>query len=102
VIDFDTPTARVYTGSFNFSTAADTANGENLLLIKDPRAATSYAVEAPRIFDHYEFRLLQQNAATKQSQLALRRPPTKQGERPWWNDFYVDERKARDRTFFAR
>jgi hypothetical protein len=102
VIDFDTPTARVYTGSFNFSTAADTANGENLLLIKDPRAATSYAVEALRIFDHYEFRLLQQNAATKQSQLALRRPPTKQNERPWWNDFYVDERKARDRTFFAR
>jgi hypothetical protein len=31
VIDFDKPTARVYMGSYNFSVAADTKNGENLL-----------------------------------------------------------------------
>ncbi|HEY8211616.1 MAG TPA: phospholipase D-like domain-containing protein, partial [Myxococcaceae bacterium] len=30
VIDFDKPTARVYLGSYNFSVAADTKNGENL------------------------------------------------------------------------
>jgi hypothetical protein len=29
VIDFDKPTARVYTGSYNFSGTADTKNGEN-------------------------------------------------------------------------
>ena len=39
VIDFDKPTARVYMGSYNFSTPADTKNGENLLLIRDRRIA---------------------------------------------------------------
>ena len=53
VIDFDNPTARVYFGSYNFSEAADTSNGENLLLIRDRRIAISYMVEALRIFDHY-------------------------------------------------
>src|SRR4030095_7259040 len=41
VIDFDKPTARVYLGSYNFSTPADVKNGENLLLIKDRRIAVS-------------------------------------------------------------
>ena len=62
VIDFDKPTARVYLGSFNFSASADTSNGENLLLFKDRRIATSYAVEALRIFDHYQFRVAQAEA----------------------------------------
>ena len=44
VIDFDKPTARVYMGSYNFSTNADQANGENLLLIKDRRIAVSYKI----------------------------------------------------------
>ena len=46
VIDFDKPTARVYMGSYNFSTPADIENGENLLLIRDRRIAVSYMVEA--------------------------------------------------------
>ena len=37
VVDFDKPTARVYLGSYNFSSPADTENGENLLLIRDRR-----------------------------------------------------------------
>lgn len=43
VIDFNKPTARVYTGSHNFSVAADTKNAENLLLIRDQRVAVSYS-----------------------------------------------------------
>src|SRR5207249_2137718 len=46
VIDFDKPTARVYLGSYNFSVAADTKNGENLFLIRDRRVAVSYMVQA--------------------------------------------------------
>jgi phosphatidylserine/phosphatidylglycerophosphate/cardiolipin synthase-like enzyme len=102
VIDFGTPDARVYAGSFNFSAAADNSNGENLLLIKDPRVATSYAIEALRIFDHYEFRLLQQNAATAQKDLCLQRPPASgSSDKTWWDRYYTDPRQVRDRVFFA-
>jgi phosphatidylserine/phosphatidylglycerophosphate/cardiolipin synthase-like enzyme len=48
VVDFDKPTARVYLGSYNFSSPADTKNGENLLRIRDRRIAVSFMVEALR------------------------------------------------------
>jgi phosphatidylserine/phosphatidylglycerophosphate/cardiolipin synthase-like enzyme len=100
VIDFDKPTARVYLGSYNFSIPADTSNGENLLLIKNRRVAVSYMVEALRIFDHYHFRLIEQQSATK-GPLHLRRPPRNPGEVPWWKEDYTDPRKIRDRELFA-
>jgi len=115
VIDFDKPTARVYLGSYNFSDPADRSNGENLLLIRDRRVATSYMVEAVRIFDHYEFRLLEQAPPAKKSKkkpkaktakkkpkpLALARPPREKGQQPWWEEDYSNPRKARDRELFA-
>src|SRR6185369_11399243 len=75
VIDFDKPTARVYLGSYNFSTAADGLNGENLLLVRNRRIAVSYAVEALRLFDHYHFRVTQQEAKKARKKLVLLRPP---------------------------
>jgi len=101
VIDFDKPTARIYMGSFNFSVAADTTNGENLLLIKDRRIAVSYMIEALRIFDHYQFRLNQLAAKTAKKQLTLQLPPANEGERAWWEVYYSDVRKIRDRELFA-
>jgi hypothetical protein len=102
VIDFDKPTARVYLGSYNFSSAADTKNGENLLLIRDRRIAVSYVVEALRIFDHYHFRVAQQEAKKdKKKQLVLARPPRSPGEKPWWDEDYTNPRKIRDRELFA-
>jgi phosphatidylserine/phosphatidylglycerophosphate/cardiolipin synthase-like enzyme len=101
VIDFDKPTARVYLGSYNFSSTADTLNGENLLLIRDRRVAVSYMVEALRIFDHYHFRVTQQAAKKARKQLVLARPPRKPGETPWWSEYYTDPRKVRDRRLFA-
>ncbi len=98
VIDFDTPDPRVYLGSYNFSRPADADNGENLLLFKDGRIATAFAIEAVRIYDHYAFR------ASPEAQAAgaqpLRRPPNP-GEVPWWDRFYTDERAKRDRLKFA-
>ena len=100
VIDFDDPaTARVYLGSYNFSPPADTDNGENLLLIHDQRIAVSYLVEALRIFDHYHFRVTQNEKGRKQ--LVLARPPRKKGQKPWWSEYYSDARKIRDRQLFA-
>jgi phosphatidylserine/phosphatidylglycerophosphate/cardiolipin synthase-like enzyme len=101
VIDFDLPTARVYVGSFNFSVAADTKNGENLLLIKDRRIATSYMVEAVRIFDHYHFRLAQRDAKTAKKVLQLALPPANKKEKPWWEEYYAVANKIRDRKLFA-
>ena len=101
VLDFDKPTARVYTGSYNFSSPADVDNGENLLILRDRRIATSYTVEALRIFDHYHFRVAQAEAKTARKELTLARPPRKPGEKPWWNEDYTRALKIRDRLLFA-
>jgi hypothetical protein len=101
VIDFDKPTGRVYLGSYNFSGTADTSNGENLLLIRDRRVAVSYMIEALRIFDHYHFRVAQDDAGSARKKLQLRRPPRVPGEKPWWDDDYMDRTKIRDRELFA-
>ena len=101
VIDFDKPSARVYLGSYNFSSAADGKNGENLLLIRDRRIAVSYVVEALRIFDHYHFRVAQQEAKKARKKLHLAQPPRQPGEKPWWDEDYTNARKIRDRELFA-
>lgn len=101
VIDFDRPTARVHFGSYNFSIAADTKNGENLLTVRDRKIATSYAIEALRIFDHYHFRALDQEAKDSDEQLTLKKPPREKGEEPWWKPYYEEPLKIRDRELFA-
>ena len=101
VLDFDKPTARVYLCSYNFSNPADTKNGENLLLIRDRRIATAYMIEALRIFDHYHFRVAQQEAKKARKKLALSKPPRKPGEKPWWSDDYTSHIRAKDRELFS-
>lgn len=101
VIDFDQPTARVYLGSYNFSSPADISNGENLLLVRDRRVAVSFVVEALRIFDHYHFRVVQQEAKKAKKKLVLLKPPRAPGELPWWQEDYTVPRKIRDRELFA-
>jgi hypothetical protein len=101
VIDFDKPSARVYLGSYNFSKPADRTNGENLLLVRDRRIVTSYMVEALRIFDHYHFRVVQQEAKKAKRRLELRRPPSAAGDTPWFAEDYVIRHKIRDRELFA-
>lgn len=101
VIDFDKPSARVYLGSYNFSDTADTKNGENLVIIRDRRVAVSYTIEALRIFDHYHFRVVQQEAKKARKKLQLAKPPRKRGEKPWWDEDYTDARKIKDRELFA-
>lgn len=98
VIDFDTPDARVYAGSYNFSDPADRKNGENLVLIRDARVATSYMVEALRIFDHYSFRVKQKTSGRRKLQLRL---PPAAGEDPWWKRDYAEPRRMKDRVMFC-
>lgn len=100
VLDFDRPSARVYSGSFNFSKPADVSNGENLLLFRDRRIATAYMIEAVRIYDHYRFRVTQSEAKKKGEKLQLLRPPAA-GQEAWWKRFYTQPHKIRDRSLFA-
>lgn len=101
VIDFNKPTARVYTGSYNFSKAADGKNGENLWLIKDRCIATSYAVASLAMFDHYHFRVLQEQAKHAKKEIVLKRPPADKREKAWWEEDYTNKRKILDRKLFA-
>lgn len=101
VLDFNTPDARVYMGSYNFSGVADSQNGENLLLIKDRKVATSYMIEALRIFDHYEFRLADHPSNSGNQGLGLKYPPKDNSQKPWWDKYYTNERYIRDRELFA-
>jgi phosphatidylserine/phosphatidylglycerophosphate/cardiolipin synthase-like enzyme len=101
VIDFDKPTARVYLGSYNFSTPADRKNGENLVIVRDRRIAVSYMIEALGLFDHYSFRVAMKTATTKNEKLHLLKPPRAPDEKPWWDDDYTVAHKIKDRLLFA-
>jgi phosphatidylserine/phosphatidylglycerophosphate/cardiolipin synthase-like enzyme len=104
VIDFDTPDARVYLGSYNFSEVADQKNGENLVLIKDRTVATSYMIEAVRIYDHYRFRTVQEDTkktGKSKKVIELKKAPQKPSEKPWWQPHWDDPVRRRDRELFA-
>jgi phosphatidylserine/phosphatidylglycerophosphate/cardiolipin synthase-like enzyme len=102
VIDFNKPNARVYTGSYNFSVAADTQNGENLFLITDQRVATSYMIEGVAMFDHYEFRDIAAKATTAGKPLMLQKPPAAgSATKPWWDEDWTSPTKKRDRELFG-
>ncbi len=102
VVDFNLPSAAVFTGSCNMAPSGEEGNGDNLVMIKDQRIATSYAIEAVRIFDHLHFRdtmqkgLPKQKATTKaktpkngaQEVLFLKKPKTISGKDPWFIRFF--------------
>ena len=100
VIDFGTPDARVYAGSYNFSPAADGSNGENLFVFRDPRVVASYTIEALRLFDSYHFRVAQGDARRARRTLTLQRPPSG-GDVPWFDEDFTVARKIKDRELFA-
>jgi phosphatidylserine/phosphatidylglycerophosphate/cardiolipin synthase-like enzyme len=104
VTDFNLPTAKVFTGSSNLSVSGEEKNGDNLVMIEDPRVATSYAIEALRIFDHLQFRTKMQGAAsTKDSgALMLQKPAAISGKAAWFEKFYVaDSQLENDRKLFS-
>lgn len=101
VLDFDKPTARVYLGSYNFSEPADDENGENLVLVRDRTVATSYMIEALRIYDHYVFRVTAEERRDPADPVELKRPPG-EGEHAWFERDWTDPVRVRDRELFAR
>lgn len=101
VVDFNLPTARVYTGSCNMSVSGEEKNGDNLICIRDPRVATSYAIEAIRIFDHLEFRSKMQTSGAPET-LTLAKPTKISGKPAWFERFYVEGSQIeKDRLLFS-
>lgn len=101
VTDFNTPNAKVFTGSSNMAAGGERENGDHLILIEDGRVATSYAVEALRIFDHFHFRVAMREAETQRRVLKLAQPPVG-GEHPWFREVFIPGHiKERDRLLFS-
>ncbi|HEY0014711.1 MAG TPA: hypothetical protein VGC13_00270 [Longimicrobium sp.] len=84
--------------SANFSSAADSRNGKNPVLVRDRRVATSYMIAAVRICDHYHFRDAQHTSSTD---LVLAKPPQNPGEQPWWASQCSDPEKILARELFS-
>jgi len=104
VTDFNLPTAKVFTGSSNLSASGEAKNGDNLVMIEDPKVATSYAIEALRIFDHLQFRSRMQDASRggTTDTLVLQKPTAISGQPAWFAEFYVDgSEAAKDRQLFS-
>jgi hypothetical protein len=104
VTDFNLPTAKVFTGSSNLSVSGEEKNGDNFVMIEDPKVATSYAIEALRVFDHLHFRSRMHDAARDGSSdaLVLEKPTVLSGKPAWFEKFYVaGSQAASDRKLFA-
>jgi phosphatidylserine/phosphatidylglycerophosphate/cardiolipin synthase-like enzyme len=105
VVDFNLPTAKLFAGSSNLSVSGEEGNGDHLIQISDPRIATSYAIEALRMFDHLNFRTRMKASAPAGAPqsvgvITLKKPPAA-GEQAWFAPFYVaDSQKERDRLLF--
>lgn len=110
VTDFSLPTAKVFTGSSNLAPSGEEGNGDHLIQIDDCRVATSYAIEAVRVFDHLHFRNRMQEATTKPTNaappkpLTLRKPVAISGDpQPWFAAYYVpNSQRLRDRELFSK
>ena len=70
-------------------------------MIKDRRIAVSYMIEALRLFDHYHFRVKQEEAATAVTKLELKKPPRLANETAWWELYYTLSDRIKDRQLFS-
>jgi len=62
VVDFNGENPSVFAGSSNLAGGGEEQNGDNLLAFRDPAIASTYAVEAIRLIDHYRFRAAMKEA----------------------------------------
>jgi len=106
VTDFNLPTAKVFTGSSNLAPSGEAGNGDHLLMIEDGRVATSYAIEALRVFDHLHFRDSMKQAADAHRSvdtLKLAKPTAISGKPAWFERYYrPGTQRALDRALFSR
>ncbi|MFL5957645.1 MAG: phospholipase D-like domain-containing protein, partial [Solirubrobacterales bacterium] len=97
VVDFNDSDPAVFAGSSNLAAGGETENGDNLLAFYDRHIATTYAVEAVRLIDHYRFRAAMKRAHDA-TPLQLRRRSDR-----WAESFYdPDDARSLERELFVR
>jgi hypothetical protein len=97
VCDFNDERPVVYAGSSNLAAGGESKNGDNLVEFTDPIVATSYAVEAIKLIDHYRFRVVQHRASA-QEPLRL-----KKRSEDWPRDYFnPDSPRYHERELFVR
>jgi phosphatidylserine/phosphatidylglycerophosphate/cardiolipin synthase-like enzyme len=97
VVDFNDAEPIVFAGSSNLAAGGETENGDNLVAFYDRNIATTYAVEAVRLIDHYRFRAAMKTS-TSQKPLRLK----KKSER-WTESFYKpSDPRSKERLLFVR
>jgi hypothetical protein len=100
-------------GPWGRSPSGEAGNGDQLIMIDDPKIATAYAIEAVRVFDHPQFRDRMRGAfgaqrqrlakATAPKRITLQKPTVISGADDAWRDrFYKPDTQAfRDRVVFS-
>jgi hypothetical protein len=73
-----------------------------LIMIQDPRVATSYAIQAVLIFDHLHF-AAKMNAVKKKTDLVLQKPiKFSKAKETWFAKFYKEDSElVYDRNLFS-
>ncbi|MET0557798.1 MAG: hypothetical protein ABW065_03895 [Solirubrobacterales bacterium] len=97
VVDFNGDDPAVFAGSSNLAGGGEEENGDNLLAFHDAAIASTYAVEAIRLIDHYRFRAAMKEA-TKAEPLRLKT----RGEKWAAPYFKPGTPKFRERVLFAQ
>ena len=97
VCDFNDLEPMVFAGSSNLAAGGEESNGDNLLAIADRRVATTYAVEALRLIDHYRFRAAMKTAtAAEPLRLKTR---SERWAAPWFDE---GDPRNHERLLFVR
>jgi phosphatidylserine/phosphatidylglycerophosphate/cardiolipin synthase-like enzyme len=97
VVDFNGDDPMVFAGSSNLAEGGEEKNGDNLLAFRDAAIASTYAVEAIRLIDHYRFRAAMKEA-TDVEPLKLKPRSAK-----WAEEYFIaDTPKYLERTLFAK
>jgi len=95
VCDFNDSNPVVFCGSSNLATGGETSNGDNLIAIHHPNIVYSYAVEAIRLYDHYQFRSLQEQSTSSN-------PLTLDASDNWVKPYYdPNDIKFHERKLFS-
>ena len=95
IIDFDTTSPVVFTGSSNLAAGGEEQNGDNLLAITDPAIASIYAVQAMGLVDHFHFRAVMKTATDLS-------PLTLDATDKWWQSYFQKgSLHFRDRNLFC-
>ncbi len=96
VVDFKSDDPVVYCGSSNLAFGPEQRNGDNLIEIRDKDAVTTFAIEAIRLVDHFQWRDRLALTPQKGEQKPIYLHNSKEGH--WYKKYY----DSKDLMFMER